>query len=162
MPAMRPAERLLLRCARERDQLALSLRHAGVREKVEAYKRLEKALLKEASEGTETREIQRRITEDLLVATSSAPWALFAPYLRRIERLGYSSFDRRILVCAMAAQAARGSRAGLRKAAGLIEDLEHRAARSRRLHPSFRDEIESALARARTVAGLPPKGDASK
>ena len=145
-----------MRCAQERDRLTLLLRDATVAEKAQAYKDLERSLVKDTSNATDIREIRRRITEDLLVAMSDGPWALFAPYLRRIERLGYSSLDRRILVCAMVARAVGNSNAGRRKTARLINDLEQRAARSRRLHPKFREEIEVAIARARSVARLPP------
>jgi hypothetical protein len=156
MPSMKSSE-VLLRCAQERDRLTLSLRGAPVPKQVEAYKEVEKELLNEARSQDEVREIQRRITEDLLVATRCGPWRVFAPHLRRIERLGYSSIDRRALACVMAAQASRGSPTGVRRTATLIKDIERRVARSNRLHPRLREEIQGALARARVFAGLPPK-----
>lgn len=139
--------------ARERDRLILELQSASIAEKVQAYKQLEKRILKEASTAFEKQEMRRRITEDLLMATMAGSWRGFSPYLRRMERLGYSSMDCRLLVCAWAAQAARGSVAGVRKTAALIADFERRL-RGRKLPPGLREQIDVTLARARKSAGL--------
>jgi len=132
----------------------LSLRATPVSQQVEAYKDLERELTREALSQTDVREIRRRIAEHIVVATSSGPWRFFAPHLKRMERLGYSSMDRRLLVCVMAAQASRGSRPGVRKTAALIKDIERRVARSKKVHPRVREEIEEALSRARRFARL--------
>jgi hypothetical protein len=141
------------RWGQERDRLFLSLRHASVAEKLQAYKQLEKRRLEEARTAFERREVRRRIAEDLLMATSDGPWRSFSPYLRRLERLGCSSMDRRLLACVLSAKASKGSRAGKRKAAELIADIERRT-RGRKYHPELREEIARVLARARSFAGL--------
>lgn len=87
------------------------------------------------------------------MATSDGPWRSFSPYLRRLERLGYSTMDCRLLACVMSAKASKGSPAGVRKTAELIADIERRT-RGRKYHPALWEEINSALARARMVAGL--------
>jgi hypothetical protein len=149
----RQAEDRSLRWGQERGRLFLALRNASIPEKVQAYKQLEKRLLREACSAAEARELRRRIAEDLLMATSAGPWRGFSPYLRRLERLGYSSMDRRLLVCVLAAQASKGSPAGVRKTAELIADIERRT-RGRKFHSALWDEINGALARARDFAGL--------
>lgn len=147
-------EERYLRWGQERDRLFLALREAPVDEKVRAYQQLEKQLRKEARTKFEDREIQRGITTDLLRATSSSNWTTLSPYLRRMERIGYSGMDERLLVCVLAAEAARGSRAGMKKVSALIEDAERRS--RRRLDPSATlEEIRHALSRARRFAGLP-------
>lgn len=97
--------------------------------------------------------MRRRITETLLMVTSAGPWRGFSPYLRRMERLGYSSMDCRLLVCAWSAQATKGSPAGRRKTAELIADFERRA-RGRKLYPELREQMDHILTRARRFAGL--------
>jgi hypothetical protein len=149
----REEEERSLRFGAERDRLFLSLRNASVPEKLQAYKQFEKRRLKDAHTAFEKREARRRIAEDLVMVTSDGPWRLFSPYLRRLERLGYSTMDRRLFACVMAAMASKGSRAGRRKTAELIADIERRT-RGRKFHPAHREEINSALARARMFAGL--------
>ena len=136
-----------------RGRLFLELRNASVAEKLQAYKRLERQLLKEARTAVEKRELRRRIAEDLLLAASDGPWRAFSPYLRRLERLGYSGMDRRLLACVLSAIASKGSPAGRRKTAELIADIERRT-RGRKYHPALWEEINGALARARKFAGL--------
>ncbi len=141
--------------AQERDQLTLSLLEASIPQKVQAYKRLEKRILKEARTAFEKLEMRRRITEDLLMATMAGPWRGFSPYLRRMERLGYSSMDCRLLVCAWSAQASKSSHAGVRKTAALIASFE-RKMRGKKLHPGLQQQIDTVLARTRNLAGLGP------
>jgi hypothetical protein len=147
--------------ARERDRLVLALQSASIPEKIQAYKQLEKRVLKEAHTAYEKQEMRRRITEDLLMATMAGPWRGFSPYLRRMERLGYSSMDCRLLVCAWAAQASKGSVAGMRKTAKLIADFERRS-RSRKLSPGLQEQIDITLERARRFAGLGAEKDAAQ
>ncbi len=148
------AEERSLRMGQARSRLFLSLQNASVAEKLQAYKRLETQLLKdEALTASEQRELRRRIAEDLLTAASEGPWRLFSPYLRRMERLGYSGLDRRLLACVLSAMASKGCPAGRRKTAELIADIERRT-RGRKYHPAHREEINSALERARRLAGL--------
>ncbi len=142
-----------LRIGQERDRLFLSLRNASVAEKIQAYEQLEKRLLKEVRTAAEERELRRRIAEDLIMATREGPWRLFSPYLRRLERLGYSTMDRRLLACVMSAMASSGSPTGKRKTAELIADIERRT-RGKKYHPALWEEINGALARARKFAGL--------
>lgn len=144
-----------MRWAQERDQLTLSLLESSIPEKVQAYKRLEKRILEEARTAFEQQEMRRRITEDLLMATMTGPWRGFSPYLRRMERLGYSSMDCRLLVCGWSAQASKGSHAGRRKTAALIADFE-RKMRGKKLHPGLREQIDTVLARARKLIELSP------
>jgi hypothetical protein len=139
--------------ARERDRLILALQKASIPEKVRAYKQLERRILKETRTAYEEQEMRRRITEDLLMATMAGPWRGFSPHLRRMERLGYSSMDCRLLVCSWAAQASKGSPAGKRKTAALIAEFERRA-RGQKLRPELREQIDIILARARKFAGL--------
>jgi hypothetical protein len=142
-----------LRWGRERDHLKLSLRDASVAEQIQAYKQFEKRRLKETCTAFERQEIRRRTAEDLVMATCEGPWRLFSPYLRRLEKLGYSTMDRRLFACVMAAMASKGSPAGRRKTVELIADIERRT-RGRKYHPELRWEIDHALARARMFAGL--------
>lgn len=144
-----------MRWAQERDQLTLSLLEASISEKVQAYKQLEKSILQEAQTAFEKQEMKRRITEDLLMATMVGSWRGFSPYLRRMERLGYSSMDCRLLVCAWSAQASKGSPAGVRKTAALIVEFE-RKTRGKKLHPGLQQQIATVLTRARTFVGLSP------
>jgi hypothetical protein len=146
-------EERLWHLAQEWDRLYLSLRNASIAEKLQAFKQLEKRFLKEMRTALGKREVQRRITQTFLMETRAGPWKRFSPYLRRMERLGYSTMDCRLLVCGWAAQAARGSPAGIRKTAALIADFERRA-RLRPPHPVAREQVELALARARKLAGL--------
>ncbi|HYH98715.1 hypothetical protein [Hyalangium sp.] len=139
--------------ARERDRLIVALQKASIPEKIQAYKQLEGRILKETRTAYEQQEMRRRITEDLLMATMAGPWRGFSPYLRRMERLGYSSMDCRLLVCSWAAQAAKGSPAGMRKTAALIADFERRT-RGQRLRPGLREQNDVILARARKFVGL--------
>ncbi|PTL85447.1 hypothetical protein [Vitiosangium sp. GDMCC 1.1324] len=147
------AEEGSLRIGQERGRLSLSLRNASVDEKIRAYKQLEKRLLTEVRTVVEARELRRRIAEDLIVAASDGSWRLFSSCLRRLEKLGYSTMDRRLLACVMSAMASKGSPAGRRKTAELITDIERRT-RGRKYHPALREEIDSTLARARKFAGL--------
>jgi hypothetical protein len=101
----------------------------------------------------EKQEMRRRVAETLLMVTSAGPWRGFSPYLRRMERLGYSSMDCRLLVCSWAAQATKGSPAGRRKTTELIAEFERRA-RGRKLRPEQREQIDHVLTRARRLAGL--------
>jgi hypothetical protein len=142
-----------MRWAQERSQLLLTLRNATIPEKLRAYKQLEKRILKEARSDGEKREMQRRISMDLLMAASDGSWRGFSPYLRRLERLGYTSMFDRLLACVLAAEAARGSPAGVRKAVSLIAEIERRLC-GRKLHPGVREEFEGGLARARKFLGL--------
>jgi hypothetical protein len=151
---LKRAEERSLRMGQARGRLFLSLRNASIAEKLQAYKRLELQLLKdEALTANERLELQRRIAEDLLTAASEGPWRLFSPYLRRMERLGYSGLDRRLLACVLAATASKDSPAGRRKTAELIADIQRRT-RGRKYHPGLREEINSAVDRARRLAGL--------
>jgi hypothetical protein len=143
----------LWRLAQEWDRLYLSLRHASIDAKIQEFKQLEKRFLKEMRTSAGKRQVQRRITETFLMETRAGPWKRFSPYLRRMERLGYPSMDDRLLVCGWAAQAARGSPAGLRRTAALLADFERRA-RIRPPPPAVREQVEFALARARSFIGL--------
>jgi hypothetical protein len=147
------AEARFITWAQERDRLTLSLRKASIPEQVQAYKHFEKQVLKETRTAFEQQEMQRRVTEALLMVTSTGDWRGFSPYLRRMERLGYSSMDCRLLVCVWAAQATKGSSTGRRKTAALIADFERRA-RRQKLPPPVREQVDSMLARARSLAGL--------
>jgi len=142
-----------LRWAQERERLFVSLRDASLPEKVHAYKQFERRRLKDVRTAFEKREALRRIAEDLVMVTSDGPWRSFSPYLRRLEKLGYSTMDRRLLACVMSAKASKGSPVGVRKTAELIADIERRT-RGQEYHPALWEEINSALARARRFAGL--------
>jgi hypothetical protein len=143
----------LWRLAQEWDRLYLSLRDKSAAEKIQAFKQLEKRFLKEMRTSVGRRQVQRRITKTLLMETRSGPWRRFSPYLRRMQALGYSSMDDRLLVCGWAAQAATGSPTGLRRAAELIADFERRA-RIKPPHPAAREQVEFSLARAKSLIGL--------
>ena len=136
------------RWGQEREHLSNTLRGASPSEKVQAYRKLEKRLLTEAHTPFEQLELKRRITEDLLMATSEGSWRMFSPYLRRMERLGYSSMDCRLLVCSWAARASKDSAIGRRRAASLIADIERRL-RNRKVPPMVRGQFEAILMRAR-------------
>ncbi|REG37586.1 hypothetical protein ATI61_101572 [Archangium gephyra] len=142
-----------LRWAQERERLFVLLRNAPMAEKVRAYKLFERRRLKDVGTAFEKREARRRIAEDLVMVTSEGPWRLFSPYLRRLEKLGFSTMDGRLLACVMSAKASKGSVAGVRKTAELIMDIERRT-RGQKYHPALWEEINSALTRARRFAGL--------
>jgi hypothetical protein len=144
--------------AQERDHLTLALRNAPISERIQAYRRFEKRTLNEARTAFEKLEMRRRATESMLMAAMEGPWKGFSPYLRRMERLGYSSMDCRMLVFAWAARATKSSAAGRRKTAALIAEFERRL-RGRKLHPAYREQINIALARARRFAGLDTGGE---
>jgi hypothetical protein len=147
--------------ARELESLLPMLWKASIPEQVQAYKQLQKRILKETRTAFEKQEMRRRITETLLLVTSSGPWIGFSPYLRRMERLGYSSMDCRLLVCCWAAQATKGSTAGRRKTAELIAGFERRAL-GRKVYPELRQQIDHMLTRARRFAGLEPGPDTAQ
>lgn len=143
----------LWRLAQEWGRLYRSLREASIAEKLQAFKQLEKRFLREMRTAAGKRDVQRKITRTFLMETRSGPWKRFSPYLRRMERLGYPSMDDRLLVCCWAAQAAKGSAVGVRRATALIADFERRA-RIRPPHPVVLEQVEIALARARGFIGL--------
>jgi hypothetical protein len=153
MPRRLTQDERFMNWARERENLFLALRNASIPERLRAYKQLERRTLKEARSDYERQVIRRRISMDLLMAASDGPWRGFSPYLRRVERLGYTSLFDRLLACVLAAQAARGSPVGRRKAVALIAALERRL-RGRKLHPGVREEFDGGLARARKLLGL--------
>jgi hypothetical protein len=158
---MTEKEERSLRVGQERGRLFRSIRNASVAEQIQAYKQLEKRLLRDEPTATEKRELRRRIAEDLVMATREGPWRLFSPYLRRLEKLGYSTMDCRLFACVMAAMASKGSLTGRRKTAELIADIERRT-RGRKYHPELRWEIDHALARARMFAGLDTEESATQ
>ncbi len=139
--------------AQELGHLFREVMNAPIAEQVRAYKQAEKRILKETRTAFERQEMRRRIAESLLRSTSKGPWRGFSPYLRRMERLGYSSMDCRLLVLAWAAQATKGSPAGRRKTAALIADFERRVRRGKP-HEKWLEQMESILKRARHLAGL--------
>lgn len=138
---------------RAREAAFLSLRNASTDEQLRAYRKLEKKLLAEARTDRERLELQRRIATDLLRVSHTRGWRSFACYLRRMERLGYSDMEDRVLVCVLASQAAAGNRAGVQKTALMIDAIERRM-RSPRLDSDRRLEFAHAVLRARTFAGL--------
>ncbi len=138
------------------DRLYQSLRQASTPEKIQAYRQLEKRILKETRTAYEKQEMQRRVAEFLLMDIRFGPWRVFSPHLRRLERLGYTTMIERLYACSWAAHACQGSPAGVRKTAALIADIERRL-RGRKLHPELQEQFDTALARARRLAGLPPK-----
>lgn len=142
-----------LRWGQERDRLFLALRDTEPTEQLRAYEALGRRLAKEAQGSRERLEIQRRIAEDLLRVSSSGPWRIFSVYLRRMERLGFTAMDRRLLACVFAAQAAPGSPAGLKKLKAMIEDTERRALRKLDWSADA-EEVKRALRRARKIAGI--------
>ena len=152
-PLNEQAQARFLRWGQARGHLFRALGGADIPQKLLSYKQLEKRLLKEARTPAEQRELRRRITEDLLTVTSEGPWRGFSPYLRRMEKLGYSSMDCRLLVCGLAARASKGSRAGRTQTARLIEDIERRL-RARSVPPELSAQIDTILSRARRLAAL--------
>ncbi len=147
------AEARFMGWAQELDGLVIALGRASLPEKLQAYRRFEKRILKETRTAFERQEMRRRITQTLLREVSDGPWRRFSPYLRRMERLGYSSMDCRLLVCTWSARAAKDSPAGVRTTAALIADFERRA-RGQKLHPAVREQTNRMLARARGLVGL--------
>ncbi len=149
-------EQRFLGWAQELGRVFRSLQHASIPEKVQAYKQAEKRILKETRTAYEKQEMQRRVAEFLLMELRFGPWRVFSPHLRRLERLGYTTMIERLYACSWAAHACQGSPAGVRKTAALIADIERRL-RGRKLHPELQEQFDTALARARSLAGLPPK-----
>ncbi|WNG16707.1 hypothetical protein [Cystobacter fuscus] len=149
----RETQERFLRWGQERGNLFRALGDAPIAEKVRAYKQLEKRIVAEARTASEKLELRRRITEDLLMITCTGPWRGFSPYLRRMEKLGYSSIDCRLLVCGWSARASKDSLVGKRKTAELLASFERRT-RSQKIPPALREQHEGVLARARQLAGL--------
>ncbi len=139
--------------AQELGHLFREVMNAPIAEQVRAYKQAEKRILRETRTAFERQEMRRRIAEWVLRAATFGPWKGFSPHLRRLERLGYSSMDSRMWVCAWAARASKGSPAGRRKTAELIADFERRA-RIPTLPSGLREQVELTMARARILAGL--------
>ncbi len=154
-PLSQASEQRFMHWAQELDRLTLSLykSQASIPEQVQAYKQAEKRILRETRTAFERQEMRRRIAEWVLRAATFGPWKGFSPHLRRLERLGYSSMDSRMWVCAWAARASKGSPAGRRKTAELIADFERRA-RIPTLPPGLREQVELTMAQARILAGL--------
>jgi hypothetical protein len=112
-------------------------------------------LLKEVESPLERREIRRRVAEHLLVAARREGWATFIPYLRRMERLGYTTLFKRLWVCVMAAEATRGTPDASRKVMTLIANAERHVNTA----PDWSVSRKQAIAlveRARRLAGIPP------
>lgn len=154
-PLSQASEQRFMGWAQELGRLYLSLHQskASIAEQVQAYKQAGKRILREARTAFERQEMRRCIAEWILRATMYGPWKGFSPHLRRLERLGYSTMDSRLWVCAWAAQASKGSPAGRRKTAELIADFERRA-RIPTLPSGLREQVELTLANARARAGL--------
>ncbi|OJH38787.1 hypothetical protein [Cystobacter ferrugineus] len=149
----RQTQERFLRFGQERGNLFRALGDAPIAEKVRTYKLFEKRSVAEARTTFEKLELRRRITEDILMITCTGPWRGFSPYLRRMEKLGYSSMDCRLLVCGWSARASKDSSAGKRKTAELLASFEQRT-RSRKMPPALRKQTKGVLARARQLAGL--------
>ena len=93
---------------RDRSNLDLELLNAPFDRKVAAYENLKIKHLGKIESKTDRLEVRRRIAESLLAAAVGQPWHVFARYLRRLQRLGFSTPDRLVLTCHDAARAARG------------------------------------------------------
>jgi len=154
-------EQRFLSWAQGLDRLYMSLRQASTPEKIQAYRQLEKRILKETRTAYEKQEMQRRVAERLLMDIRFGPWRVFSPHLRRLERLGYTTMLERLYACAWAAHACQGSPAGVRKTAALIADIERRL-RGHKLIPELQEQFDTTLARARSLAGLPPKKEKAR
>jgi hypothetical protein len=93
----------------DRDRLYLELLNAPFDQKVAAYESLKRRYLGQVKSKRDRLEIRRRTAESLLLAAAGQPWHVFARYLRRLQRLGFSTPDRLVLTCHETAMAARGN-----------------------------------------------------
>jgi len=92
----------------ERSILYRELLNAPFDEKVTAYESLKRKYLGRVRSPSPRLEIRRRIAESLVASAVDQPWYVFARYLRRLQRLGFSTPDRLVLTCYDAARAVKG------------------------------------------------------
>jgi len=150
-------EKRSLRWGQERDRLFLELRGAAPEKKVRAYLALEKALLKGVVEEEDRLELKRRITEDILRACSNGPWRIFERYWRRMQQLGFTTLDRKLLALIFLAEAARTSPAARQTLRSFLMQIQ-RLARTKVDWSVTPEEIERAVIRARRISGLDDPG----
>jgi hypothetical protein len=126
-------------------------------EELEATLRVfEKRMLAAARTERQRREVRRRIAENLFTEAfgRSAPWSIFGPTLRRIQRLGYSNVERRYHVaCLYALWCREHPEHDSREARGMLDEAERRILRLPRNHIR-RQELLAHLPGVRARSGF--------
>lgn len=146
--------------ARSLGELVVSTSMDSFEELEPKFKTLERRLLARSSSAFERREIRRRIAEALLTQSfaNDCAWAVFKRALRRIQRLGYSSVDRRYHVAAIyALWCERHPEHDRREARFLLDEAEERIRRLPRRNVS-REEMLKGLAEVRAQTGFHCQG----
>lgn len=134
----------------ERSILYRELLSAPFNEKVSAYESLKRKYLRRVRSPSHRLEIRRRIAESLVTSAVDQPWNVFARYLRRLQRLGFTTPDRLVLTCYNAAQAVKGDA----RAKDMAQRLITRAWRSLnalRLPKGYRLQEEKVLLKAQEL-----------
>lgn len=149
--------------ARAVDQLLVKTFGDSFEELEPKLKALERRLLHSVVKTKyEHQEVRRRIAETIFTEAygRNCPWHVFAPTLRRIQRLGYSNVERRYHVACLYAQwCRRHPQHADHEARRMLDEVERsvlRLARGNRL----REALLTDLAELRTRTGL-LQGDTS-
>ena len=134
----------------ERSVVYRNLLEGTFEEKIAAYEKLRRKHLGQVTAKAGRLEIRRRIAESLVEAAAGQPWHVFERYLKRLQRLGFTTPDRLVLACFYAAKAAKGDA----KAKARVQRLIIRARRALRaptLPKRYRLQEEAAVLRAEEV-----------
>lgn len=124
------AQKRMQEFAQERERLRILEPAPSFEEQRERTEALLREHLKRTTAPEERKEMRRRIAEDLLVAAMREPWEVFFRYLQRLRRLGFSTLEREVWVCSIAAKAARRNEAGQEVALRMISSAERKVPRS--------------------------------
>jgi hypothetical protein len=114
---------------KERVRLTIGLAGASFEDASRAFEDLLAQGLRAARSARERRELQRRIAEDLLMAADSrkCAWEQFGGCLKRLERLGYTNVERRLVAAAIFVRWARKCDAAREKQAReMLTEAERR------------------------------------
>lgn len=140
---------------REKDQLLVKLlkADASYEEIKRALLALEKRWLREAKTEVERLKTRRGIAEDLVSQAYSfdMPWEEFGPWLRRVQRLGFSNLSLRVHISCLYVQSLHLYPHRAWEAWEMLGDAERRVLRIRKEH-FLRKENLNAIAHAKEVA----------
>jgi hypothetical protein len=151
--------------AEERQWLVFGMSHGEIpyEARVAALADLERRFLREARTPAEREHLMRLTAEDVLIEAFShrRPWKDFAPWLRRLKRLGFSDLPTRQRIAAIYVKALPYFPDRARDAFAMLADAERRVLRRRKDRPS-RQQMLDSIANARREAAsngiLPPDG----
>lgn len=154
--------------AEERQWLTLGLSYGEIPfdVRVAALMDFERRFLREARTRAEREHLMRLTAEDVLVEAWShgRPWEDFAPWLRRLKRLGFSDLSTRQLIASIYVKSLPSFPHRARDAFAMLADAECRILRRRKDRPS-RQQLLDSSANARQEAarhGIVPPGAAGR